>query len=122
MHESELNPHEGGSALCGATRRLHALDGPINPIFPCGVRPDGSLISPMFPIPDLSRPRRGEWWTSWANLPGFVQVNGRYRHECLPGWEYARSEIRAEMIPDLEALAERGVRPTEETSGGGASG
>lgn len=71
---------------------------------------------------DLARPRRGEWWTTWANLPGFVQVNGRYRHECLPGWEYARSEIRAEMIPDLEALAERGVRPTEATSGGGDRG
>ena len=66
---------------------------------------------------DYSRPRRAEWRTSWANLPGFVRVNGHYRHASLPGWEYARDEIQAEMIPDLEALAERGVRPTEATSG-----
>ena len=64
---------------------------------------------------DYSRPRRAEWITSWANLPGFVRVNSTYRHACLPGWQYARSEIKAEMIPDLEALAERGVRPTEVT-------
>ena len=64
-------------------------------------------------------PRRGEWWETWSNLPGFVRVNGRrghYAHACLPGWTYARSEIVAEMIPDLELLAERGVRPTQETS------
>ncbi len=69
---------------------------------------------------DLARPRRGEWWESWANLPGFWRINGRngrYLHDSLPGWSYARAEIRAEMIPDLEALAERGVRPTEATSG-----
>ena len=68
---------------------------------------------------DLARPRRGEWWETWANLPGFARVNGRrghYVHACLPGWTYARSEIVAEMIPDLEALAEHGVRPTEATS------
>lgn len=68
---------------------------------------------------DLVRPRRGEWWETWANLPGFARVNGRrgfYVHTCLPGWTYARSEIVAEMIPDLEALAEHGVRPTRETS------
>jgi len=64
---------------------------------------------------DLSRPRRGEWWTTWANLPGFSKVNHRYRHDCLPGWEYQRDEIRSEMIPDLEALAEQGVRPKEAT-------
>lgn len=65
---------------------------------------------------DLARPRRGEWWESWANLPGFTRINGqRYIHQLLPGWEYNRAEIRAEMIPDLEALAERGVRPTEAT-------
>jgi hypothetical protein len=65
---------------------------------------------------DLARPRRGLWMATWANLPGFVRSNGRYSHALLPGWEYARNEIRAEMIPDLEALAERGVRPTEATS------
>jgi hypothetical protein len=69
---------------------------------------------------DLGRPRRGEWWESWVNLPGFHRINGkggRYIHALLPGWSYERREIRAEMIPDLEALAERGVRPTEATSG-----
>lgn len=68
---------------------------------------------------DLGRPRRGEWWESWVKLPGFWRINGRngrYLHDSLPGWTYARSEIRAEMIPDLEALAEHGVRPTEATS------
>ena len=72
---------------------------------------------------DLARPRRGEWWDSWANLPGFHRImgkNGRYIHALLPGWTYARSEIVAEMIPDLEALAEHGVRPTEATSGAAA--
>lgn len=65
---------------------------------------------------DLSRPRRGEWWETWANLPGFFRINrDRYIHTLLPGWEYNRSEIRSEMIPDLEALASRGVRPTEAT-------
>ena len=69
---------------------------------------------------DLARPRRGEWWDSWENLPGFYRVNGprgHYWHTLLPGWAYTRSEIRSEMTPDLEALAERGVRPTEATSG-----
>ena len=69
---------------------------------------------------DLARPRRGEWWESWANLPGFHRINGRggrYIHALLPGWPYERHEIVAEMIPDLEALAEHGVRPTEATSG-----
>ncbi|MCJ2055497.1 hypothetical protein MKL09_02905 [Methylobacterium sp. J-048] len=68
---------------------------------------------------DLSRPRRGEWWETWANLPGFVRVNGPkgyYWHRCLPGWNYTRAEIVPEMIPDLELLAERGVRPSEDTS------
>lgn len=70
---------------------------------------------------DYSRPRRGEWWETWANLPGFTRINGhRYVHACLPGWQYARAEIRAELIPELEALAERGVRPTEATSPAGA--
>ncbi|PMU89250.1 hypothetical protein, partial [Pseudomonas sp. GP01-A4] len=26
---------------------------------------------------DLARPRRGEWWESWANLPGFHRINGK---------------------------------------------
>jgi hypothetical protein len=65
---------------------------------------------------DLSRPRRGEWWETWANLPGFTRVNShKFRHALLPGWEYLRTELKSEMIPDLEALAERGVRPTEAT-------
>lgn len=65
---------------------------------------------------DLSRPRRGLWVTTWANLPGFRRINGRFEHDCLPGWEYSRAEVRAELIPDLEVLAERGVRPTEATA------
>lgn len=65
---------------------------------------------------DYSR-RRSEWIERWSGVPGFARVNGRYQHDLLPGWEYRRAEIRAEMIPDLEALAERGVRPTEATSG-----
>ena len=67
---------------------------------------------------DLARPRRSEWWETWAGLPGFARVNGkrgRYHHACLPGWTYTRAELVTEMIPDLEALAERGVRPTEAT-------
>jgi len=67
---------------------------------------------------DLPRPRRGEWWETWTNLPGFIRVNGcrgYYRHACLPGWTYLRAEIVPEMILDLEVLAERGVRPTEGT-------
>ena len=65
---------------------------------------------------DLTRPRRGEWWETWANLPGFTRINRtRFTHRLLPGWEYDRTELRSEMIPDLEALAERGVRPTEAT-------
>jgi hypothetical protein len=67
---------------------------------------------------DFSRPRRAEWHETWSGLPGFSRVNGLYRHALLPGWEYRRSEIKNEMIPDLEALAERGVRPTQATSAG----
>jgi hypothetical protein len=65
---------------------------------------------------DLARPRRGEWWTTWSNLPGFQRVNGYYRHALLPRWQYKRSEIVAEMIPALERLAATGELPTEETS------
>lgn len=65
---------------------------------------------------DLVRPRRGEWWETWSNLPGFTRINGSlFTHSLLPGWEYTRAEIRSELIPDLEALATRGARPTEAT-------
>lgn len=68
---------------------------------------------------DLARPRRGMWHETWVNLPGFARITGRdgrrYIHACLPGWEYRQNEIRTEMIPDLEALAERGERPTQAT-------
>lgn len=64
---------------------------------------------------DLARPRRAEWHTRWANVPGFVRVNSTFTHDLLPGWEYTAAEVRAEMIGDLEALAERGERPTKAT-------
>lgn len=65
---------------------------------------------------DFARPRRGEWWENWANLPGFTCINGeRFTHKLLPGWEYLRSEVRTEMIPDLLALAEHGIRPKSAT-------
>jgi hypothetical protein len=63
-------------------------------------------------------PRRAVWITRWAGVPGFARVNGRFEHDCLPGWVYERHEVRREMIPDLEALAERGIRPTEVTNHG----
>ncbi|WP_267355756.1 MULTISPECIES: hypothetical protein [unclassified Methylobacterium] len=66
---------------------------------------------------DFSNPRRGECHITWSNLPGFLQVNDRYSHVCLPGWEYTRAEIALEMIPDLRALAEHGVRPCVATDG-----
>lgn len=69
---------------------------------------------------DFSRPRRGECHVTWANLPGFLQVNDRYSHACLPGWEYTKAEIAAEMIPDLQALAVHGVRPCLATNGDAA--
>lgn len=66
---------------------------------------------------DFNRPRRGEWWETWRNLPGFVRVDGWcYRHDCLPGWQYAAYEVRHELIPDLEALAERGAWPNDRTA------
>lgn len=67
---------------------------------------------------DYSRPRRAEWITTWANLPGFKRINGAYQHDYLPGWQYTRAEVLPELIPDLEALAERGERPTEVTNHG----
>lgn len=71
---------------------------------------------------DFGRPRRGECHITWANLPGFLQVNDRYSHACLPGWEYTKAEIAAEMIPDLRALAEHGVRPCQVTDGEATTG
>lgn len=65
---------------------------------------------------DYSRPRRAEWIHTWANLPGLTCVNGAYLHDLLPGWQYTAEELERELIPDLEALAERGVRPTVATS------
>jgi hypothetical protein len=65
----------------------------------------------------LGRPRRGERHITWSNLPGFLKVNDRYSHACLPGWEYTKAEVEAEMIPDLRALAEHGVRPCLPTDG-----
>lgn len=65
---------------------------------------------------DFSRPRRGEWHTTWANLPGFAFIHGQgYVHALLPGWRYTKEEVQTEMIPDLEKLAETGERPTEAT-------
>ncbi|WP_158810426.1 hypothetical protein [Beijerinckia sp. L45] len=99
-------PHERAAAA-GAARALRAA---IADPTTMGARAVMHL--------DLARPRRGEWHETWANLPGFVRLFGaglRYCHACLPGWEYSRAEIVSEMIPDLEALAERGVRPAEQT-------
>jgi hypothetical protein len=59
----------------------------------------------------LGRPRRGEWWTTWANLPGLTRVRGSYRHSLLPGWEYTEAEMRTEMVDDLEHFAETGEQP-----------
>lgn len=64
----------------------------------------------------LARPRRGAQFTTWANLPGLSRVDGAFHHDLLPGWQYAARELLSEMIPDLETLAERGVRPTVATS------
>ncbi|WP_147307876.1 hypothetical protein [Fulvimarina endophytica] len=74
------------------------------------------LGDPMVGHVDLSQPKRAYWFKSWRSMPGLMLMNGRYSHACLPGWEYRRSEILSELIPDLDALAERGERPTEATS------
>jgi hypothetical protein len=63
----------------------------------------------------LSHPRRSTWLTTWANLPGFSCMLGGYQHRLLPGWQYSAEEVGTEMIPDLELLAARGVRPVEAT-------
>ena len=64
---------------------------------------------------DFTR-RRSAWLVTWSNLPGLYWEAGHFSHQCLPGWRYTRAEVRAEMIPDLEALAEHGIRPTEATA------
>jgi hypothetical protein len=65
---------------------------------------------------DLSRPRRGIWLKTWIPLPGFaMEFDVGFKHALLPGWSYTREELEAEMIPDLERLAETGERPTEAT-------
>lgn len=67
----------------------------------------------------LSKPRRGEIWKTWPGLPGLTKVIGRegaqYMHDLLPGWTYTKQEILAELIPDLERLAEHGERPGKAT-------
>lgn len=68
---------------------------------------------------DYAHPRRSAWITTWPGLPGFVRADGQtgrsYTHDALPGWEYRRHEIKAEMIPDLDLLAERSEWPTVAT-------
>ncbi|POR42525.1 zinc-finger-containing protein [Methylobacterium sp. V23] len=70
---------------------------------------------------DFGSPRRGAVLRTWAGLPGFSLMSGAYHHDLLPGWQYSMDEVAAEMIPDLEALAERGERPTQATSQGVAA-
>lgn len=62
---------------------------------------------------DMSRPRRGVWLFTWANLPGLTLEAGRhlYSHTLLPGWEYTQAELRTEMLDDLEHFAETGELP-----------
>ena len=62
---------------------------------------------------DLARPRRGVWLKTWSNLPGLHLDIGRrsYTHVLLPGWEYTPSEMRSEMIDDLEHFAATGEQP-----------
>lgn len=64
---------------------------------------------------DLARPRRAVWTVQWTGLPGFSRWNNAFLHELLPGWEYTEAEILAEMVPDLERLAETGERPKAAT-------
>lgn len=61
----------------------------------------------------MSRPRRGVWIFSWANVPGLTLEAGRhlYSHKLLPGWEYTPTEMRTEMLDDLERFAETGELP-----------
>lgn len=62
---------------------------------------------------DLSRPRRGVWLATWANLPGFAfDIGARsYSHALLPGWSYTPREMRTEMLEDLERYADTGEQP-----------
>ena len=49
----------------------------------------------------MNRPRRGVWFWTWANLPGFMRSldgGGRsYSHALLPGWEYYRRNHRVHL-------------------------
>ena len=45
---------------------------------------------------DLSRPRRGVWVATFANLPGYSIENGAHMHALLPGWQYTADEVWAE--------------------------
>lgn len=67
----------------------------------------------------MSRPQRGLWLISWANFPGLVMDAGRgvYLHQLLPGWEYTVSEMRTEMLDDLDHFAETGEQPKVATTG-----
>ena len=80
------------------------------------IKDPSTMGEPAHVFIDYGRPRRGERLTTWKNLPGFVRAGTGYRHELLPGWYYQRSEIVPELIPDLEALAERGERPATSTT------
>ena len=62
---------------------------------------------------DFARPRRGGWFRMWANLPGLMLniTTGAYTHALLPGWEYTRSEMKTEMLDDLDLLARTGEQP-----------
>lgn len=66
---------------------------------------------------DMCRPRRGVWLRTWTNIPGLMLDLGTktYTHTLLPGWTYVASELRSEMIPDLEDFAATGRQPTKAT-------
>ncbi len=52
---------------------------------------------------DYSRPRRAEWITSWASLPGFSRRTGRhvlYHRLSLAGWEFSKS-IRVHSVANI---------------------
>ncbi len=64
---------------------------------------------------DFARPRRGVWLTTWAKLPGLFFDGKAYTHSLLPGWQYTVSEMRGEMLDDLEHFARTGEQPKEAT-------
>lgn len=67
---------------------------------------------------DMSRPRRGVWLVTWANLPGLCLDAGRrvYSHVLLPGWEYTVAEMKSELIEDLDHFALTGEQPKVATN------